>query len=180
MDDATRTSVSKFLSYLLRHRPDRVGLVLDEAGWVDIDVLLLRCSEHGRKIDREQLEEVVATNSKQRFAISADRRRIRANQGHSVSVELGYARAEPPAVLFHGTVARVLEAIRSEGLSRMNRHHVHLSADEATAIAVGKRRGKPVVLRIDARRMRDDGHEFFLSDNGVWLTDHVPPTYLLD
>jgi putative RNA 2'-phosphotransferase len=178
MDDQRRTAASKFLSYVLRHQPEAVGIALDAGGWVPVDMLLDACARHGRQLSRADLDEVVATNPKQRFALSEDGRRIRANQGHSTAVDLGYEPAEPPAVLFHGTVARLLPSIRAEGLQRMQRHHVHLSPDEATARAVGARRGKPVILRIDARSMREAGHLFFHTPNGVWLTDTVPASFI--
>lgn len=173
-----RTRISKFLSYVLRHKPDAIGVELDEAGWIDIDLLLEECAAHGTAISRVQLDEVVATSDKQRFAISDDGRRIRASQGHSVEVALAYESCTPPDVLFHGTVERVLPAIRAGGLRKMQRHHVHLSVDEETASMVGQRRGRPVILRIDARRMHVDGHRFFISANGVWLTEKVPPEYI--
>jgi len=178
MDDRNRTATSKFLSYVLRHEPHAAGIALDVGGWVDVDVLLDACARRGHPLSRADLDEVVATSPKRRFAFSADGRRIRANQGHSTAVDLGYAPAEPPDLLFHGTVARLLPAIRDQGLLRMQRHHVHLSPDEATARAVGSRRGKPVVLRIDARAMRLAGHVFFLTPNGVWLTDAVPSAFI--
>lgn len=178
MDEKSRTAASKFLSFVLRHEPKAVGITLDAGGWVDVDVLLRACSEHGRRLSRAELGEVVATSPKQRFALSDDGLRIRANQGHSTAVDLGYEPAKPPDVLFHGTIARVLPAIRDKGLQPMERHHVHLSPDEATARAVGGRRGKPVILRIDARAMRDGGHVFFVTPNGVWLTDAVPSSFI--
>lgn len=178
MDDSRRTALSKFLSLILRHRPHTVGIALDEAGWVDVDVLLTACAAHGRAISRAQLDEVVATSPKQRFALSEDGLRIRANQGHSVTVELGYEPAEPPAALFHGTVRSAVAAIQRHGLLRMKRHHVHLSPDEATAQIVASRRGEPVILRIDAAAMCRAGHVFFRTPNGVWLTEHVPSAFL--
>jgi putative RNA 2'-phosphotransferase len=178
MDDKSRTSTSKFLSYALRHEPAAVGITLDAAGWVAIDALLDACARHGRPLSRADLEEIVITSAKQRFAISEDGGRIRANQGHSTAVDLGYAPAEPPAVLFHGTAAQRLPSIRDQGLRRMERHHVHLSPDEATARAVGSRHGPPVVLHIDAQAMRRAGHLFFVTPNGVWLTDAVPSTFI--
>jgi putative RNA 2'-phosphotransferase len=178
MDDKHRTATSKFLSYVLRHEPGAVGIELDAGGWVVDDELLDACARHGRALSRAELEDVVATSPKQRFALSDDGLRIRANQGHSTAVDLGYQPAEPPDVLFHGTVAGRLRAIRARGLQRMERHHVHLSPDEATARTVGRRRGKPVILQIDARAMRDAGHVFFVTPNGVWLTDAVPSAFI--
>ena len=178
MDEKTRTSISKFLSFVLRHRPDAAAVTLDQGGWVDVELLLRGCADNGHRISRDELAEVVATNPKQRFAFSDDGRRIRANQGHSTDVELGYEPAEPPDALFHGTVARSLPSIREKGLQRMDRHHVHLSGDASTARAVGARRGKAVVLRIDAQGMRAAGHTFYRTPNGVWLTDEVPSTFI--
>ena len=178
MDENTRTSLSKFLSLVLRHAPETIGLELNAQGWVAIDRLLGQCRAHGKDISRAMLDEVVETSPKRRFAVSGDGLMIRANQGHSVEVELGYKATTPPEVLFHGTIASSLDSIRSEGLTRMKRHHVHLSPDAQTARTVGARRGKPVVLRIAARQMHGDGFLFNLSANGVWLTDHVPPRYI--
>lgn len=178
MNERERIRVSKFLSLILRHRPEEVGVELDEAGWVDVAVLLERCAAHGKAISREALHEIVATSPKQRFAVSTDGERIRANQGHSVGVELGYEPAEPPLELFHGTVEKFLAAIRNDGLLKMQRHHVHLSPDRETAANVGQRRGKPIILIVQAERMARSGHEFYLSTNGVWLTDHVPPEFI--
>ena len=171
--------VSKFLSLILRHRPETIGVTLDGEGWLDIDTLIVNAGHHGRVLTRELIEEVVTTNDKQRFAISEDGQRIRANQGHSLrTVELDLTPIEPPETLFHGTVRKFLAPIRSGGLLKMSRNHVHLSADRETASQVGSRRGEPVILLIDSARMHADGHEFFLSENGVWLTEHVPPEYL--
>ncbi len=178
MDAQARIALSKFLSFVLRHRPEAAGVELDPNGWVAIDDLLAGAARVGRSFSRAELLEVVATNAKRRFAISDDGVRIRASQGHSVEVDLAYERAEPPAVLFHGTVARSLDPIRETGLYKMSRHHVHLSADAATAAAVGSRRGKAIVLRVAAGAMHRAGHAFFRAANGVWLTDHVPPEYL--
>ncbi|WP_156727871.1 RNA 2'-phosphotransferase [Streptomyces apocyni] len=168
--------VSKYLSKHLRHRPERIGLTLDSGGWVDIDTLVAAAAAHGFPFTRAELDRAVAENDKQRFAIDGDR--IRASQGHTVAVELGLPPSEPPAYLYHGTVARNLDAIRAEGLRPMARHDVHLSADRDTATRVGARRGRPVVLSVDAGAMHRDGHEFRLSANGVWLTSAVPTAYL--
>ena len=178
MDAASLTRLSKFLSFVLRHQPGSIGLTLDPAGWAEVDDLLQRCGQHGRELSRAQLEEIVATSPKRRFALSDDGRRVRASQGHSIEVDLGYAPAAPPELLYHGTVAASLDAIRAAGLQRMERHHVHLSPDVGTARTVGARRGKPVVLVVAAGRMHRDGHAFFRSENGVWLVEAVPPAYL--
>jgi putative RNA 2'-phosphotransferase len=169
---------SKRLSYVLRHRPDSVGLTLDEAGWVDVDALLAALAAHGLALTRAELDHVVATNDKRRFALDEHGMRIRASQGHSVAVELGYEPATPPAELFHGTVERFLAAILTEGLRPGNRHAVHLSPDVDTARTVGARRGRPVVLRVDAAAMAADGFTFARSANGVWLVAAVPPRHL--
>lgn len=175
-DRAVRTS--KFLSLVLRHEPGLIGITLDEAGWVSVSELLRACHAHGRAITADELREVVAGNDKQRFSFSDDGRKIRANQGHSVPVNLGYSPADPPAVLYHGTVEKFVPLIMEQGLKKGARHHVHLSPDEQTARRVGARRGRPVVLKVESGRMRRDGHEFFQSANGVWLTEHVPPEYI--
>jgi putative RNA 2'-phosphotransferase len=171
-------SISKFLSLVLRHEPQIVGITLDSDGWVDVDNLLTACEKHGKRITRQQLDETVATNDKKRFAFSADGRRIRANQGHSVPVDLGLVPREPPELLYHGTVGDFLDSIRRTGLLRGERHHVHLSSDEKTASMVGQRRGRPVILVVETGRMYRDGYAFYQSENGVWLTDAVPPDYL--
>jgi putative RNA 2'-phosphotransferase len=169
---------SKRLSYVLRHRPDSIGLSLDEAGWVDVDALLAALAGHGLRLTRADLEHVVATNDKRRFAFDDTGTRIRASQGHSVEVSLGLSPADPPDELFHGTVERFLPAILAEGLRPGNRHAVHLSPDVDTARTVGARRGRPVVLRVDAAAMAADGFSFSRSANGVWLVAAVPPRYL--
>ncbi len=172
------SNTSKLISLILRHEPAKFGVVLDGAGWTGVDSLLAALAAHGHPIDRETLEQIVATSDKQRFALSPDGERIRANQGHSVDVELELAPATPPDVLYHGTVDRFLASIRAQGLVKGARHHVHLSADRKTAKTVGARRGRPVVLVIAAAQMTADGHAFFRAQNGVWLVDAVPPQYL--
>jgi len=169
---------SKFLSLVLRHEPELLGLTLDEAGWVSVDLLLRACAARGRHISRQDLERIVATNDKKRFALSDDGRRIRANQGHSVEVKLGLEPQPPPEHLFHGTASRFIEAIRAEGLQKQARHHVHLSADIAIASAVGQRHGKSVILTVLAGEMHRQGHAFYRSENGVWLADSVPIEFL--
>lgn len=170
--------VSKFLSMVLRHDPGKIGLRLDAAGWAEVDELLAAAAAAGTRIDRATLERVVAENDKQRFALSPDGTRIRANQGHSVGVELGLQPQTPPEVLYHGTATRFVDSIRESGLHSASRTHVHLSADEVTARAVGQRHGRPVILSIAAGRMHRDGHPFFRSENGVWLTGAVPADYI--
>ncbi|MFF8833943.1 RNA 2'-phosphotransferase [Streptomyces sp. NPDC015130] len=176
MDERRTVKVSKYLSQHLRHQPERIGLALDAQGWTEIDALLGAAAAHGFPITREELDHVVATNDKKRFAI--DGTRIRASQGHTVEVDLDLPVAEPPAYLYHGTVADRLPAIRAEGLRPMARHRVHLSPDRETATSVGARRGRPIVLSVDAGAMHRAGHVFHISANGVWLTDAVPPEFL--
>ncbi|MFJ2262265.1 RNA 2'-phosphotransferase [Streptomyces sp. NPDC087844] len=176
MDERRTEKVSKYLSKHLRHQPERIGLTLDDGGWVEIGTLMAAAASHGFRFTRGELDHVVAANDKRRFAIEGTR--IRASQGHSVEVDLGLPSATPPADLYHGTVARSLDAIRAEGLRPMNRHDVHLSADRETATRVGARRGRPVVLSVDAGAMSRDGHVFKVSANGVWLTAAAPARYL--
>ena len=178
MNDKKLTTISKFLSLVLRHEPQRIGLALDAAGWVAVDELLAQAAQAGRAITRAQLDEVVATNDKQRFAISEDGLRIRASQGHSIAIDLELPPREPPAVLYHGTASRWIASILRTGLDRRSRRHVHLTESLHTATAVGSRYGVPVILRIDARAMAAAGHVFRCSDNGVWLVDAVPVKFL--
>ncbi len=169
---------SKFLSLVLRHKPEVIDLSLDANGWADIGALLFAAQRHGHPLTKDLLDEVVFTNDKQRFAYSPDGSKIRANQGHSVTVNLELELTKPPLVLYHGTVAKFLESIRVSGLEKRNRQHVHLSATVETARRVGARRGEPVVLSVDARTMHEEGYLFYLSANGVWLTEVVPPVYI--
>lgn len=180
MDQQRSTSISKFLSLVLRHKPEVIGLELDSGGWANVDELLEKCqtARRAKNITLAELEEVVATNNKSRFAFSANGKQIRASQGHSLAVDLGYEPVEPPKMLWHGTATRFLDSINEKGLLKMNRQHVHLSAEFATAYDVGRRHGKPVIFRVLADAMYADGYSFFLSANGVWLTDHVPVRYL--
>jgi len=180
MDHARRTKVSKLLAFGLRHEPAALGLVLDGSGWAPVDAVLAGLAARGEIVTRDELALVVETSDKKRFALSDDGARIRASQGHSVDVDLALPPAEPPEILFHGTTARAAESIRREGLRAGERTHVHLSADERTAEIVARRREGPhVILRIRARAMHDAGSVFVVSANGVWLTEHVPPEYLL-
>lgn len=171
--------ISKFLSLVLRHQPEKVGLNLDREGWVTVSELLAAFEAQGFPLTAEELHEVVRDNDKKRFSFSPDMSSIRANQGHSVTVELGYEPSQPPPVLYHGTAERFLSSIRQEGLLKKRRHHVHLSDNPETAEAVGRRYGKPVVLRIESERMEMAGYMFFRSENGVWLTESVPAEYII-
>jgi putative RNA 2'-phosphotransferase len=176
--DRRSTTVSRYLSKHLRHAPHELGLTLQPGGWVPVDDLLAATRRAGFPIDYDELVEVVEASDKQRFSFDASGERIRANQGHSVEVDLQLEEAVPPGLLYHGTVERFLPSILAGGLVRGNRHHVHLSKDVETARRVGARRGRPVILAVDAGRMHRDGHRFFASANGVWLTDAAPPGYL--
>ncbi len=172
------TALSRRLSYVLRHAPHSVGVTLDSGGWVNVDELLRAIRADGVAVTRAQLDEVVRTSDKQRFALDPTGTRIRANQGHSVAVDLQLQPLVPPSVLYHGTVARALGQIFSDGLRPRGRHHVHLSADVQTAAAVGGRRGKPIVLAVDAAGLAATGTPFYRSANDVWLVDAVPVRFL--
>jgi putative RNA 2'-phosphotransferase len=177
--DAKRlVKVSKYLSRHLRHDPARLGLTLDHGGWVEVDALLAACAARSFSLTPEELREVVDLNDKQRFSFDATGTRIRANQGHSVDVDLGLEPTVPPRILFHGTSQSALTSIMRSGLQRQRRHHVHLSEGAATALRVGRRHGPPIVLEVAAERMYAEGHLFFVTDNRVWLTAEVPPRYL--
>lgn len=178
MDPARLVKVSKYLSKHLRHAPERLGLTLASGGWVAVDELLAACARQRFPLTRAELDEVVAQSDKKRFAFDETGARIRANQGHTVDVDLELQPAEPPALLYHGTPERNVDVILTMGLLKMARHHVHLSADVVTATKVGARRGRPVILVVDAAQMHRDGFTFFCSANGVWLVDHVPPAYV--
>lgn len=169
---------SRLLSLVLRHKPETINLRLDEAGWADVDHLLQQLEAHGHSTDMESLKEMVKTNNKQRFAFNEDMTKIRANQGHSIKVDHGYAPVTPPEVLYHGTAEKSVQSILTSGLEKRSRHHVHLSEVLETAISVGKRHGSPVILEVKARLMYEKGYEFFCSENQVWLTEMVPVEFL--
>jgi putative RNA 2'-phosphotransferase len=170
--------IGRFLVMVLRHKPDVLELKLDAAGWVSVLSLLESLGRKGTPLFREQLELIAAQNDKRRFEFSADGQSIRASQGHSIKVELGYPAAVPPEVLYHGTTNGVVDSIRQQGLIKGQRHAVHISSDEATALRVGSRHGTPIVLKIRAGAMHRGGFVFFLSTNGVWLTERVPPSFI--
>lgn len=174
------TKISKFLSYVLRHKPEDIGLRLDIHGWVDIEQLMAgHFNKYGTRLEKQDILDVVVTCEKQRYEVTPDHLRIRAVQGHSVEVDPGLMPALPPDVLYHGTASRFLDSIHVSGLSSMSRTHVHLSADYHTAVNVGSRHGLAVVLSIDTARMRADGIKFWLAKNHVWLVDHVDPKYFI-
>lgn len=177
MMDAQLVRLSKFLSLVLRHQPQQYGLTLDDHGWAHIDDLITVANRVGVPLTHEALQQVVAQNDKQRFAISADGRAIRARQGHSITVDLELRALEPPAHLYHGTAERFVPSIHAQGLLRRSRQHVHLSPDVPTAIKVGQRHGKPVVLMVQSGVMYRDGYHFYQAENGVWLVDAVPTVY---
>ena len=172
------TKISKFLSLVLRHSPQTIKIRLDENGWADVDKLIQQSNIHKMKFDFETLEEVVFTNDKQRFSFNDDYTKIRANQGHSVDVNLELEAVKPLPILYHGTVEKYLDNIKINGLQKMQRQHVHLSKDLETAIKVGNRRGKAIVLEINALEMYKDGFEFYLSKNGVCLSNEIPAKYI--
>lgn len=174
MSPAQTTRTSKFLSLVLRHQPESAHITLDEAGWVAVDNLLEGCAKAGRALTREQLQHIVDTNTKKRFEFSADGCRVRASQGHSIEVDLAYE----PQVLYHGTATRFLDSIRAQGLLKMQRHHVHLSAETKVTLQVGARHGKPALLTVLAGAMHDAGHTFYRSTNGVWLVEQVPVKFI--
>ena len=176
--DRRLVTISKYLAKHLRHAPEALGLTLQPGGWVSVDELLAASGRMGFPISYDELIECVETNDKQRFSFDDTGDLIRANQGHSVEVDLQLEEIQPPDVLYHGTVERFLGAILIEGLNKGKRHHVHLSKDVETARKVGSRRGKPIILQVDASTMHAEGFTFYLSVNGVWLTDSVPARFL--
>ncbi|RYD56544.1 MAG: RNA 2'-phosphotransferase [Sphingobacteriales bacterium] len=178
MNEKQLTKTSKFLSLVLRHQPETIGIELDNNGWTDVKTLIERANAYGVELDEATLDHLVATNSKKRFAFNDAHDKIRANQGHSVDVELGFPSRLPPEILYHGTGEKSVQSIMDKGLDKGSRHHVHLSADTETASKVGQRHGKPFIFEVMAGQMHKDGFAFYISDNGVWLTEHVPAKYL--
>lgn len=179
MDSKTLNETSKFLSYILRHKPDTIGLQLNIEGWADINSLIIGAAKEGRVLDQTIIQTVVNSSDKQRFTLSEDGQCIRAVQGHSTpDVNLQHIEKKPPELLYHGTATRFLESILQQGLIAGSRHHVHLSQDITTAVAVGQRYGKPAVLKVEALRMHQQGFNFFQAENGVWLTNHVPVCFI--
>lgn len=178
MNDKNKTKISKFLSLILRHQPEVVGLKLDENGWVSVEKLIKACAGYGKKFSLAELKEVVETNDKKRFAFDETGKKIRASQGHSLEIEIEFEEKMPPKILFHGTAEKNVGAIYADGLKKMSRHHVHLSADVETAKKVGTRHGKPVIFKIETEKMLAENFKFYVSANGVWLVENVPPQFL--
>jgi putative RNA 2'-phosphotransferase len=176
--DKQSAHISKFLSLVLRHKPQEIGLQLNEEGWANVKELIEKINVTGTALDFNLLQTVVDTNDKKRFAFNEDKTMIRASQGHSIDVELNLEDVKPPEFLYHGTVNKFLAAIQKDGLQKMSRQYVHLSKDKETAATVGSRRGKPVILVIHSGVMYADGYKFYLSENGVWLTATVPVKYI--
>ncbi|WP_205511658.1 RNA 2'-phosphotransferase [Longitalea arenae] len=172
-------NIGKFLSLVLRHEPQHMGLTLNEEGWASVPELIEKFNQRGVRLDFAMLQLVVDTNDKKRFSFNEDKTRIRASQGHTVEVDLNLPEQTPPEFLYHGAADKYINAIRQHGLQKMKRHHVHLTADIETARQVGQRRGRPVILVIKALALHEQGHKFYLSANGVWLTDFVPPAFIL-
>ena len=178
ISEKENTRISKFLSLVLRHQPEQIGLALDANGWADVSQLIQQCNKAGMALTLPVLEHIVDTNAKKRFAFNDQKDKIRASQGHSVEIELALEPVVPPHILYHGTADRFVVSIQEQGLIKQQRQHVHLSATIETAINVGQRHGKPFVFEVLAEELHQTGHQFFLSANGVWLTDHVPAAYL--
>lgn len=177
MEKKKEKKISKVLSFWLRHKPEDIGLEIEPNGWTNVADLMEKAKET-IEFTMEELEYVVENNNKQRFSFNEDKTKIRANQGHSIDVELEFEEVVPPQILYHGAPVGVVDAIMKEGLKKMNRHHVHLSPDKETAAMVGSRRGKYEILEIEAMRLRADGHKIYMSANGVYLVDEVPPEYI--
>jgi putative RNA 2'-phosphotransferase len=178
MNERRKTGISKFLSLILRHKPETINLVLDENGWASIPDLLEKAAKAGNRFSLEELTEVVATNDKKRFSFDETKTKIRASQGHSIAVDVEFEEKTPPPILYHGTAARNLDSILETGLEKRGRHHVHLSRETETAMKVGARYGKPVILQIDAAKMSAEGIRFYVSANDVWLVETVPPEFI--
>ncbi|NDV60384.1 RNA 2'-phosphotransferase [Bacteroides sp. 519] len=178
MNEQEKKRIGKFISLILRHEPGKIGLKLDDNGWANVDELISKCAKHRVSFTMKQLEEIVATNDKKRYSFNDDNTKIRANQGHSINIDLELKPVEPPEYLYHGTADRFLSSIMENGIVKGSRQHVHLSKDEVTAVKVGSRHGRAVVLTIMSGKMHREGISFFVSDNGVWLTDYVDPQYI--
>ena len=180
MNEERKKKTSKFLSYVLRHHPELIDLNLDESGWADVEELITKSKNDSQGFTFEELDEIVQTNSKKRFAFNEDKTKIRASQGHSININLALIEQKPPEFLYHGTSANNVVSILEKGIEKRSRQHVHLSRDRETAASVGMRHGKPVILNISTGKMFEDGIKFYLSENEVWLTDFVDPKYIIE
>lgn len=178
MEAKNNKRLSKFLSLILRHRPEVIGITLDESGWANVKELIEKMNATGDKISFETLNYIVETNAKKRFAFNPDKTKIRANQGHSITVDHNFKALTPPEFLFHGTGEQFVTSILKQGILKRQRHHVHLSLDKETAYKVGQRHGKPVILKIEALKMYEAGFSFYRSENNVWLTNYVPVEFI--
>ncbi len=178
MNEQHKKRISKFLSLVLRHQPEVINLTLDGNGWAEVDELMEKCARHERSFTLDELIEMVETNDKKRFIFNEDKTRIRANQGHSIDIDLALKPQQPPEFLYHGTAEANLASIFENGIEKRSRQHVHLSQNKETATKVGMRHGKPVILTIETAKMHEDGIPFYLSENNVWLTDFVDARYI--
>ncbi len=178
MNEKQKKKIGKFMSLILRHNPQKIGIELDDAGWASVDELLQGLKRKRHALSFEQLEDIVATNDKKRYRFNEDKTRICANQGHSLKLDLELEEVEPPEVLYHGTASRFMKSIRQQGLIKGSRHHVHLSLEKETARNVGMRHGIPIILAVSSGAMSRAGYPFYRSENGVWLVESVPPKYL--
>ena len=178
MNEKEITRVSKFISLVLRHKPESIGLNLDEKGWAETSELLEKMNQSGTNISLDMLNRIVETNNKRRFSFNEDKTKIRANQGHSINVDLELKQKIPPQFLYHGTATKFLDSILKEGIKKKERQYVHLSIDIKTAITVGQRHGEPKILIIHSEQMHGEGFNFYLSENNIWLTEHVPVKYI--
>lgn len=180
MNEHQKKKISKFLSYVLRHHPELINLYLDENGWADVDELITKSTNDSQGFTFEELDEIVLTNAKKRFAFNEDKTKIRASQGHSIDINLDLILQRPPEFLYHGTAQNNMDSILENGIVKRSRQHVHLSIDKETATHVGMRHGKPIILTIKTGEMFENGVEFYLSDNEVWLTDFVDAKYIFE
>ncbi|WP_379966886.1 RNA 2'-phosphotransferase [Epilithonimonas sp. UC225_85] len=178
MTEPEKKNISKFLSFVLRHKPETISLTLDENGWADVDELITKSTNYSQSFTFEELDEIVQTNDKKRFIFNEDKTKIRANQGHSIDVDLALTPQQPPEFLYHGTAQSNIDSILENGIEKRNRQYVHLSQEKETATKVGMRHGKPMILTIKTGKMFEDGSLFYLSDNNVWLTDFVDAKYI--
>lgn len=178
MDIETLKNKSRFLSLILRHKPEIIDSQLDNEGWLNVNELIEKSNKHGESLDFDMLEYIVNNSDKQRFTFNNDKSKIRANQGHSIEVELDLQEKIPPTILYHGTVDKFVDSIRNSGIEKRSRNHVHLSAETETAIKVGSRKGTPVILTVNSGQMYKDGYKFYQSKNDVWLIEFVPKEYI--